>query len=395
MDTSLFGHLGSSLSSAGLVGADEATIDTGTYALAVFVALLISCLQSLGMGLQKRVHLDLAALPEGAPRLPYYKHARWLGGLGSMTVASLMVIANYTLLGQSRASAFAALTVVTNCVMAKYYLRENFTRYDAAAAALILSGVSVCAIFGASAGTGAPYPLRELVVMLSNVTVYVASALAFVVAVGLAHFVRRSHALGAARPRWMRNLECAARALLGGIFSGSTGFFMKGVTAAVANSFRAKTLDDTLRYGFFYLFLAGLPTSLVFQLRVLNAGLANFDAVEIVPMYQASMVMVGVGWGWVFYQENKDLEANQVELFALGCAVSVLGIAVLGFKPSKRGGEPTEGESAPLLSTEDEGLPRAAASEEAPAAISPSLPRNFTLNPFGKNAAPEKEPLLG
>ena len=383
--------LAHALHSSGLLGADPPSVDNSTYALAVFIAIVISCFQSLGMGLQKRVHLDLAALPPDAPRQPYFKHPRWLAGLGSMTIASLMVIANYTLLGQSRASAFAALSVVTNCVMAKYYLRENFTRYDAAAAALILSGVAVCAIFGASAGTGT-VPLHDLVVLLSTARVYAASVLAAAAAVGLTLFVQRSEAQGAARSRLMRNLECCARALLGGIFSGSTGFFMKGVTSGVSSSFRSPTAeapnpyfhnaDDSLAYGFFYLFLLGLPASLVLQLRTLNAGLQHFEAVEFVPMYQAALVVVGVAWGWVFYQENKDLEASQVGLFALGCAVSVMGIVVLGFKPVKGKGGGGEGEAAPLLARD------ASSSEALPAT------REGTLNPFGRPGA-AAEPLLG
>ena len=374
------------------------TIDSGTYALAVFIACIISCLQSLGMGLQKRVHLDLAALAPDAPRLPYYKHKRWLAGLGSMTLASVMVIANYTLLGQARASAFAALSVVTNCVMAKYYLQENLTYFDGSAAALILSGVAVCAIFGASAGVGT-VPLHDLVALLARPSVYAASALALAAVLGLSVFVERSNALGAARSRTLRSLECVARAFLGGIYSGSTGFCMKGVTSGVSSSFNKGTadapnpykgtVDDSMRYGFFYLFLLGLPLSLVFQLRTLNAGLKHFEAVEFVPIYQASLVVVGVAWGWVFYQENKDLEVNQVGLFVLGCVISVLGIAVLSLKPAAKDGKGGKGggdapaaddESAPLLGGVTSG-------SEAPGVA--LTERAVTLNPFGRPSTQE------
>jgi hypothetical protein len=383
---------------SGMLGAEPAAISDSTYVLAIFIAMVISCFQSLGMGLQKRVHLELAALPPDAPRQPYFKHARWLAGLGAMTTASLMVIVNYTLLGQSRASAFAALSVVTNCVMAKYYLRENFTRYDAAAAALILSGVAVCAIFGASAGTGT-VPLHDLVAVLSRPAVYAASALALAAVAAMTAVVRFAKARGAGRSRAVHSAECAARAVIGGIFSGSTGFFMKGVTSGVSSSFRAPTdaapnpfyhtVGDSLAYGFFYVFLLGLPLSLVFQLRTLNAGLANFEAVEFVPMYQAALVVIGVGWGWVFYQEDQDLNNSQVGLFALGCCISVAGIVVLSFKPSAAGkkGGAGEGEAAPLLA-------RASSDAEAPGVG--LLTRDATLNPFGRAAAPSgaEAPLL-
>ena len=68
------------------------------------------------------------------------------------------------------------------------------------------------------------------------------------------------------------------------------------------------------------------------QLKTLNEGLRAFDAVEIVPMYQASIVCVGVSWGWTFYQENKELDRFAEIMFAVGCSVSVLGISLLSFK---------------------------------------------------------------
>lgn len=349
---------------AALVGADPPDVSSTTYAVAVLIAFIISCFQSLGVGLQKTVHLALAALPADAPRPLYYRQGRWLLGLASMTTASLLVVVNYSLLGQSRASAFAAITVVTNCVMAKYYLKEHFTRYDAGAAAFILAGVAVCATFGASAGAGDPVPLHGLIQTLTRPAVYGASAVAAATAVGLTLFVGYAERLGAARSRLVGSCECAARAFLGGVYSGSTGFFMKGVTAAVTTSFRDKSLADTLAYGYFYLFLLGLPVSLVMQLRALNAGLARFDAVELVPIYQASLVVVGVAWGWTFYEENQDLDSSKEGLFALGCVISVLGIAVLAMKPQRRGAE-----ASPLLQKEED-----AAQSEPTAAEEARLP---------------------
>ena len=43
-----------------------------------------------------------------------------------------------------------------------------------------------------------------------------------------------------------------------------------------------------------------LPCSLVLQLGFLNSALRQMDALEIIPPYQASIVIIGLAWGMVF-----------------------------------------------------------------------------------------------
>lgn len=42
--------------------------------------------------------------------------------------------------------------------------------------------------------------------------------------------------------------------------------------------------------------------SLVLQLRYLNSGLRRFDAMEMVPPYQSSIVTIGVAFGWIYFE---------------------------------------------------------------------------------------------
>ena len=78
--------------------------DSKGYLTGVLLAVLTACVNSAGMGLQKRVHLDLVALPAGVPRR-YWLDRRWMAGLACMATASALVIVNYGILGQARASA--------------------------------------------------------------------------------------------------------------------------------------------------------------------------------------------------------------------------------------------------------------------------------------------------
>jgi hypothetical protein len=319
--------------------------DSRTYLGGVFLSVLTACVNSCGMGLQKRVHLDLSVLPVGMPR-PYWRDRRWMAGLGCMALASCLVLVNYALLGQARASAMSSLTIVSNAVMAKYYLHESFTRIDVAATALIIAGILVAVIFGAQGGGATNDDLAALLQDLRNDVVYVSSAMIVIIVIVLIMFIRYSDRV-ALRPS-MRPLECFARAFLAGIFSGSTGFFAKAVTYALRASVAAKSVQGSIGNVFFYIFLIGLPFSIFMQLKTLNEGLRSFDAIEIVPMYQASIVCVGVTWGWTFYQENRYLDRDHEFLFAVGCAVSVCGIAMLSLKKKSQpsGSLENDGKSA-------------------------------------------------
>ena len=326
---------------------------TDAYIGAVFISILVACCNSTGMGLQKRVHLELASARDAAPAAPraaYWKDPRWAVGLVCMFLASMLVLVNYSLLDQSRASAFSSLTIVSNAVMAKFYLRETFTRYDAVSAALILTGVVICGIFGATASSGSPSTLDQLWAQLSRTVVYVVAPLVAALAAALHLLIRRSEAeaLAGRRSHLMHRLECFGRAFLAGIFSGSTGFFAKAVVCAVSDSLKTRLVSGSLGNPKFYLFLAGLPLSIFCQLKTLNEGLRAFDTMELVPIYQASVVAVGVSWGWVFYEENKDLSYGVEGFFLLGCFISVTGIAVLSLKKVSDVGE-GKGEGDALL----------------------------------------------
>ena len=65
----------------------------------------------------------------------------------------------------------------------------------------------------------------------------------------------------------------------------------------------------------------------------MSQALRRFDALEVVPVYQSCIVIVGVSWGWLFYAENNGLSPLSTGLFVLGCSLSIVGIAVLSMRP--------------------------------------------------------------
>ena len=166
----------------------------------------------------------------------------------------------------------------------------------------------------------------------------------------IAYVVRR----GTARTHVEARLECVARAFLAGLFSGLTGFLAKFTVVAIEAMIRARSAADLRRYEFWLMLLA-LPVSIVLQLRELNGGLRRFDATEVVPMYQAAIVIWGVTFGWGFYEENADLGLQDEILFAVGVAISIAGIAAIGVLKRPAADADTEAKTADAAAALDEG----------------------------------------
>jgi hypothetical protein len=99
------------------------------YAAGVALSVCISAANSLGMGLQKRAHRRLQALPE-AGRPAASSDAGWRAGLAFLGCGAIGSLGNYALLGQARASAMAGITVVSNAAMAHYMLGEQLSAME-------------------------------------------------------------------------------------------------------------------------------------------------------------------------------------------------------------------------------------------------------------------------
>lgn len=202
------------------------------YIAGICLAFLISCINSIGMGLQKKVHREIAESNANSPnaaRKSYVRHKLWLTGLLCMACASGLVLFNFAILGQSRASAMASITIVTNLIMSRYLLKEELTRIDLITSAFIMTGIIVAVIFGAAAGGATVTSLEGVRVILSRNTVYIASACVVVIVVLLEIFIRRTENLGLNKSHGRSLAECVARAVLAGLFSGASGFFSKGM----------------------------------------------------------------------------------------------------------------------------------------------------------------------
>jgi hypothetical protein len=85
----------------------------------------------------------------------------------------------------------------------------------------------------------------------------------------------------------------------------------------------------------FYLFLLFLVPSLVGQLYYLNDGLRHFDATLVVPVYQSLIVILGVVFGFIYWNESSGLGANLAG-FLVGIFLIVAALLLLLLKHKSR-----------------------------------------------------------
>ena len=102
-----------------------------------------------------------------------------------------------------------------------------------------------------------------------------------------------------------------------------------------------------------YLYIFLVVSLAVGQLSYLNRGLAQYDAIKFLPIYNTTLLMVGVTCGAVYFQEYS---AFHPAWFPVGCILEILGILALSWKVEEDGKEsnqnqPKASETEPSGST--------------------------------------------
>ncbi|KAI3975913.1 hypothetical protein MKX01_016596, partial [Papaver californicum] len=95
---------------------------------------------------------------------------------------------------------------------------------------------------------------------------------------------------------------------------------------------------------FTYLMLLLFLSTAGFWMTRLNEGLALFDAILIVPMFQIAWTFFSICTGFVYFQEYQVFDALRTTMFILGMSSVFVGISLLAPDESK-GGESKESTS--------------------------------------------------
>lgn len=78
-----------------------------------------------------------------------------------------------------------------------------------------------------------------------------------------------------------------------------------------------------------YLLMFALLAFLLCQFHYLNLGLSYYDALSIVPVYQAYWIISGVLGGVIYFQEIRSFSFEQACMFIVGIITTIVGVVLL------------------------------------------------------------------
>lgn len=87
--------------------------------------------------------------------------------------------------------------------------------------------------------------------------------------------------------------------------------------------------DDCLKHFETYLLALALIGCLLCQIHYLNCGLVHYDALSVVPIYQAYWIITGVLGGVIYFQEIRSFSVQQALMFVLGIMTTIFGVVLL------------------------------------------------------------------
>ncbi|RHY94307.1 hypothetical protein DYB35_001915 [Aphanomyces astaci] len=113
---------------------------------------------------------------------------------------------------------------------------------------------------------------------------------------------------------------------LGGLMGGQSVLFAKSTVELVKSLLAG---GDCFTHPETYCIIVAMGGCLVAQMHFLNGGLANYDALSVVPIYQAYWIISGVMGGAVYFQEIRSFSEFQACMFVLGILTTIGGVALL------------------------------------------------------------------
>ena len=298
-------------------------------------------LANLGMNIQKLSHKRDDAKPPSS-RTMYAKRPLWLFGFLLFFGGQLSLLGSLAFADQATCSVLGTLALVSNAVFARLLFGELFTRLDAISMSAIIGGSVLVIVFFKHADQN--FTIPELEQHLSGDAFLVCLALLVVWLLCLLRRWRQGRATALVYS-WL----AAAIGALSLTFGKVTMQLVK-LSAGGENQFCC-----------FWTFLVPLlfAVAALSNVHFLNEGLANCEAMVLVPMYYNLNNIIATALGIVTFADYSTFrEPLPAAMFFAGVGLMGVGVAVLAKKPAppERGLPALRDESGGVGPSEDQQL---------------------------------------
>ncbi|KAF2083425.1 hypothetical protein K490DRAFT_17714, partial [Saccharata proteae CBS 121410] len=300
----------------------------GSVALGVFVGLLSTSIQSVGLTLQRKSHLLEDEKEEDHMRRPPYRRRRWQLGMLMFIVSNIVgSTIQITTLPLPVLSTLQASGLVFNSICATLILSEPFTRYSLFGTILVAAGAVLIGTFGAL--TEPSHNLDQLLSLLGRTEFLIWLIATFLISIllFLAQWLLKRLARPSARIRLLRGMCFAG---ISGILSAHSLLVAKSAVELLV-----RTIVD--RHNQFnrwqsWIILLGLVALALTQLYYLHRGLKLASTSVLYPFVFCIYNIIAILDGLIYFRQTSRLPVRDAALIAVGTAILLAGVAALSWR---------------------------------------------------------------
>ncbi len=261
----------------------------------------------------------------------------WVLGFACIVVGSLFDFAALAFGAQSIVAPLGSTSLVANMIFAQQMLGESLTRKDLTATAVIFAGCVLSVTFASHDNDC--YTIDTLLALYSKPRFgFYASAVLLALFLGIMavrhmETVARTYGYNSEEYAQFYKYHRFSYTFLSGLAGAQSILFAKSLDELLVASFKDGGRVFLTHFGS-YLIAICMFTSVALQIFWLNCALAHWDALYVVPVFQAQWIVFNVIGGGVFYGEFNDFSFGQAVGFCVGITFTVLGVYVLSQRGS-------------------------------------------------------------
>lgn len=314
------------------MGAWSSLSPAGSLALGIVVGLLSTCVQSVGLTLQRKSHMLEDEKADYEPRRPAYRRRRWQVGMMLFLLANIIgSTIQITTLPLPLLSTLQASGLVFNSFLASLLLKEPWTWRTVYGTILVAVGAVLISMF--SALPEPSHSLDQLVRLLGYRSFLVWFILSLVLVVGMLAMdfgMRKfapAHRKDSPRLHLVRGMSYGA---ISGILSAHALLLAKSAVELIVRSVADKT-NQFSNYRSWLLLLAFLVLALS-QLYYLHLGLRLISTSILYPFVFCIYNIVAILDGLIYFQQMDRLPPLHAGLIALGTVILLAGVLALSWR---------------------------------------------------------------
>ncbi|KAF2479580.1 hypothetical protein BDY17DRAFT_330487 [Neohortaea acidophila] len=301
-------------------------------ALGIIVGLISTCVQSIGLTLQRKSHMLEDEKEDSGLRRPPYRRRRWQIGMSLFLLANIIGSSiQITTLPLPLLSTLQASGLVFNSLLATLLLKEPWTRRTAYGTILVAGGAVLISFF--SALPEPSHSLTQLLVLLHETSFLVWFILSMVFAGGVlvTDFILRKCVSAAVRDRpRVQLIRGMSYGLLSGILSAHALLLAKSAVELIVRSL-TDNVNQFRGYQSWLLLLAFLVLALS-QLYYLHLGLKLISTSILYPFVFCIYNIVAILDGLIYFRQMDRLPPLHAGLIALGTVILLSGVLALSWR---------------------------------------------------------------